>query len=180
MNAKLKTLLISISTLLVVGIAVLITSVFLIYKNQAAIHESNQKIHEEENRTTQAKKVSAALERSSVPVKLLKSFLVPDGEIVEVVKTLEGVGTKTGVDVTISALSAEDSSTLPIGSINKIKARIDGKGTWGSVLKFLTLLESLPHKIFISNISIRRVEDVESGKAPTWNISLQVEILKIK
>lgn len=180
MNARLKTLFITIVALLLVSVVLLSSELFWIYKNKTAIHENILNVQNAENKNAQAKRVSTILQQSDEPVFILRSYLVPEADIVGVVEMMEKIGEKTGVSIAISSLSADDSTGLPVGTVNKIKARIDGKGEWNDILVFLTLLESMPHKVALSNISLRRIEGTEKGKLPQWNISLQVEILKIK
>ncbi|MBP9701765.1 MAG: type 4a pilus biogenesis protein PilO [Candidatus Pacebacteria bacterium] len=180
MNTKLKTLLISVSVLLLISVVTLFTLLFLINKNKAATIVSAQKIQQEEMRAAQAQRISNVLDRVKEPVATLKNYLVPDAEIADVAEAIERLGTRASIDVTISSLAADDSTNLPIGSINKIKARIDGRGEWKNILAFITLLESMPRKVAIYNVSIRRVEASEEARVPIWNLSLQIEILKIK
>ncbi len=180
MNTKLKTLLISVSVLLLISVITLFVLLFLTKKNKAATIVSVQEIQQEEIRAAQAQKISNVLDRVKEPVATLKSYLVPDSEIADVAETIERLGARAKVDVSISSLAADDSTNLPVGSINKIKARIDGRGEWKNILAFITLLESMPRKTALYNVSIRRVEGAEKAKIPMWNLSLQIEILKIK
>jgi len=180
MPTKLKTVLIAVISLLVIGVAIIAAILFLISKNEAVSSENQKLMYQEEERTNQAKKVVSLLERTQEAKELLVSQLVPDADIVQAINTIEKTAVRSGVSVEISSLVADDSTNQPVGTINKIKTRVDASGSWDNVLTFATLMESLPFKISITNVSLRQNKDQDKAKKPVWNISLQIEILKIK
>lgn len=180
MHAKLKTLLIVVIVLLIAGVVVMGTILFLISKNEMISNENQKLVYQEEERTNQAKKVVSLLERTKEAKDLLMSNLLPDSDIVRAIDTIEKTATRAGVSVEMSALTADDSTSLPVGTINKVKTRIDAKGTWNNLLVFTTLLESLPYKINIASVNIRQNKDNEKAAMPVWNMAIQIEILKIK
>lgn len=177
---KLQTFLIIISALSVVGISLLIFILISIHNNRQAAAELAKKIEEQNLQTNQAENILSLLERTKESQAFLNSYFISDGDIVKAIETIENTGDKADFPVTISGLSADDSSNLPIGTINKVKARLDGKGSWKGALTFLSALEALPYKMSLSNISLKREGSGDKTSSPLWTVSLQIELLKIK
>lgn len=178
--SKTKTLFIPIALVTLISIVIPVMLFFFIYNKKNSIDEITIKIKEEQGKTLQVQKMLSVLSQTKQFRETVSQYLLSDNTIVDFIETVESIGKETGVVVTISGLVADDSTNAPVGTINKVKARIDGKGKWVDILKFATLIESMPYKVSLSNISLRQDGMTEKSKTPSWNISFQIEILKIK
>ncbi len=175
MSKRLKTLL-GIATLLFFGSVLGFVFVFL--KTETYIEkiaELSVGVRDQDIRSTQAQKLVSILKHTTDTQNALKAFIVTESSIVEVIEKLESLGTRTGVSVNISSLSADDT-----GVLGRVRGRVETRGTWSSVLTYMNAIESLPYKISISNISLKRDPSTEKGKVPTWGMTFSIELLKIK
>lgn len=179
MNVRIKTIAITVVTITLIGFLVLILLRIQIDKNISEANKLTSENQSELDRNIQAEKLVSFLNRTEASRNSLNNFIVPDANVVQVIEEIEKIGGRTKTEITISSLTAEDSTTLPPRAINKIKARVDIKGEWSNAAAALVLLESLPYKSSISNISLRK-ENGGDVKKPRWSFSLQIEILKIK
>lgn len=180
MNSKFKILITLISAIFLSSVVV---SVFIYIQTSKNITETSQnikEIKEQESRDSQAKSLESLVERTEDTVDTLKKYLLPDSDIVHLVEVLESLGRETKTSVNITALEAEDSSSLDYGAINKVKAHIEVSGSWDGVLAFMTFVESLPYKSTISNVTLRKSEISEKQKNSNWGLSFNIDILKIK
>lgn len=175
MSKKLKTLL-GIATLLFLGSALGFGLVFLKTESHIKkIAELSVGVRDQDMRSLQAQKLVTLLKHTTETQNALKAFIVTESSTVEVIETLESLGTRTGVSVNISSLSADDT-----GVLGRVRGRVETRGNWSSVLTYMNAVEALPYKISISNISLKRDPSTEKGKAPTWGMTFSIELLKIK
>lgn len=179
MNVRIKTIAITVVSITIIGFLVLIFLRIQINKNISEANRLSNENQVELDRNIQAEKLVSFLNRTEASRSALTNFIVPDTNVVQAIEEIEKIGARTKTEITISSLTAEDSTALPVRSINKIKARVDIKGEWANAAAALALLESLPYKSSISNISLRK-ENGGDAKKPRWSFSLQIEILKIK
>lgn len=179
MNVRIKTISIGVVTITLISFVVLIFLRIQIDKNMSEVNRLTVENQNEMNRNLQAEKLISFINKTEDSRNSLTNFIVQDANVVQVIEEIEKIGTRTKTEIIISSLTAEDSTNLAPRSINKIKARVDIKGEWSNAVAALTLLESLPYKSSISNISLRTDKDSDAGKKQ-WSFSLQIEILKIK
>ena len=84
----------------------------------------------------------------------LPSFFIGSDEAVTFIESLESLGNKSGGKVTISAVSADDTSALSVGSFAHMSAHIDVSGSWSDVMRTLELSEDLPYQSSIGNVTL--------------------------
>ncbi len=175
MSKKLKTLL-GISTLVfLLSLGAFGYTFVVTEKNISKIAELSRGVHDQDMRSRQAQKLVTILSHTTETQDALKEFVVGESDIVKVIETIESIGTRTGVTVTISSLTADDT-----GVLGKVKGRVETRGSWNSTLTYMNAIEQLPYKITTSNISLRRDQATEKGKAPMWNMTFSIELLKTK
>lgn len=175
MSKKLKTLL-GISTLVfLLSLGAFGYIFFVTEQNISKIAELSRGVRDQDMRSRQAQKLVAILGHTTETQDALKEFVVGESDIVKVIETIESIGTRAGVTVTISSLTADDT-----GVLGKVKGRVETRGSWNSTLTYMNAIEQLPYKITTSNISLRRDQTTEKGKAPMWNMTFSIELLKTK
>lgn len=175
MSKKLKTLLGIACVLCIASITVLSFVFFQTGKHISKIAELSVGVRDQDMRSLQAQKLVTLLKHTSETQEALKTFIVTESTVVDVIETLESLGARTGVSVNISSLSSDET-----GVLGRVRGRVETRGTWSAVLTYMRAVESLPYKISISNISLRRDPSGEKGKLPTWGMTFSIELLKIK
>mgnify|MGYP000520554281 FL=1 len=178
--STIKTAIIITSIISIIGLVVLGTIFIFIEKNVEATQSVQRDIQIRETASTQIQRTKKQLDSIGADKDFLFAHILPDSDIVKIIEAIEAIGKDTNVNVTISNLVADDSTNAPVGTINKVKARVDGRGSWKDVLGLIDRVEALPYKINISNISLKQEGALEKTKAQAWNTSFQIEILKIK
>ncbi len=105
----------------------------------------------------------------------LASFFVSDSQAVTFIESLEQIGQEVGSTVTISSVSADDTSALKPGSFANMHAHVNVSGSWASVMRVLKLSEILPYQTSIGNVNLIE-STVGTGKAEkrVWQASYDV------
>lgn len=112
----------------------------------------------------------------------LQDFFVQSRDVVSFIEIIESFGPLTKTDVTISAISADNLDSAPAGKEGKIQMHISIKGPWNSVMRVLSLLETLPYKTTISNFRTNaNVNSSAKGNEPKaiWDMSLDLQVAMI-
>jgi hypothetical protein len=98
-------------------------------------------------------------------------------QAIALIETLEGLGKQAGSVVTLSGINSEPPPPKDPLSPGKIKAHIEAKGPWPSVMRTLALTETLPFKINIDRVNLSGSGIVENEKAvKNWSLSFDLEV----
>lgn len=163
--------------LIIFALASMVVSIygyFFVYKETVKqaenyIHTSKE-LEDEDNKERGEKELIRIYDSSKESRTKLMSFLVNENKVVDFIETVEGVGDDSGTKIELSAINKDT---------EKIKARVDAKGSWTGIMRALVLLENLPFSATIRNVRIDTLNDLGKG-AHAWNLSLEIEVLTIK
>lgn len=112
----------------------------------------------------------------------LQDFFVRSNDVVSFIEIIESYGPLTKTDVAISAISADNFDNAPVGKEGKIQMHINVKGQWNSVMRVLSLIESLPYKSSISNFRANASVNSSAKKdeiKSVWEIALDLQVAMI-
>lgn len=107
----------------------------------------------------------------------LRSLFIPSTAAVQLIEALEGIGTQTGADVSLSSISADNLDASASGTVGSVSARVSAEGSWSSVMRSLKLVENLPYPVTVSQVAL------SSGGTPAkrvWQVSFAVTAPIIK
>ena len=110
---------------------------------------------------------------------ILDSFFIDPNTVVIFLESLEELGRKTGVSVSIISVKegeAEKKSDLLSGTIAPLSVKLTADGSFKNVYNFLTLLENAPYEIVFDRIQL--LKDEETGWSGEFNIVLQSYIVR--
>jgi len=153
-------------------------------------NEGEQRLLEEERNRS----LTALAEDIKPTVEKLSDRIVP-ANTVPFIEMIEALGRESGAKITVDSLVPESTA----GSSGKANAKnnnskfeslrisLSAEGSWASVYQFLSLLESLPHKVAITDASLIYAGEAESADkkstAPgesVWRGAFKFTVLKFK
>ena len=154
---------ISIITTVCAALFVFFAFRFISNKNLQAVELSKniqEKINQEENLTKFKKVIQETNEKNA----LLKSYIVDQDRIDQLVTYLEAKGDSVGVPIQIKNV---DVSTI---NPNTISLSFDGEGAFSNVMNLVWIMENLPYSVNINSISL---SSDASGK---WKLNMKLDV----
>ena len=136
---------------------------FISSKNLKAVELSTsiqEKINQQENLTKFKKVIQETNEKNA----LLKSYIVEQDRIDQLVTFLETKG--DSVNVPIQIKNVDVSTTKQ----NTISLSFDGEGTFANVMNLVWIMENLPYSVNIDSLSI---SSDSSGK---WKLNMKLDV----
>lgn len=104
----------------------------------------------------------------------LSKLFIGDDQAITFIESLEKLGQITKSTVTLSSVSADETSSLANGSIAHISAKLDAVGPWQSIMRTLILSENLPYQSSLGPVNLTLGSgDPKTGKRE-WHISYKV------
>lgn len=98
------------------------------------------------------------------------TYLVKEDKVVNFIETLEKVGTDSNTKLELSSIN-NDSGI--------IKVNVSVKGSWSNVMTSLVLVENLPLSLYIKDVKLNSVSDLEK-KGRSWELTFSAEAISIK
>ena len=102
----------------------------------------------------------------------LQVLFVPADKVLAFIKELEALGPRSGSEVALTAISADDLDGASIGTIGSVGAHVGAQGSWSAVMGTLMLAEALPHPAFINNVNINLADTKGSS---SWVLSFDIK-----
>lgn len=117
----------------------------------------------------------------------LVSYFVSDDKIVNFIQVLEATGPKVGAQAEIMSLDAEDSTGKEKGTVTSARIRLEVRGSWSTVLRYVMAVERLPYVVAINNLSLRNLGGIPADGSLTpvknqssqWVANFELSIQKI-
>lgn len=153
---------ISIFSTLVAGTLIFFMFISINKKNAEAVILAQKiqiKLIEQEN-LTQFKHV---IKETNEKHQILKSYIVDQERIDELVTYLEAVGDSVGVPIEIKNVEILNTKS------NTIAVTFEGEGAFGSLMNLVWVMENLPYNLEINSFS------VNSDLVGTWKINIKLE-----
>jgi len=118
----------------------------------------------------------------------LQTFFVGSDSVVVFIEKVENLARNVGVKLVTQNVAEDDASSLKDDFKKSLKLKVSVSGSWKNILKLTALLENLPYKISLDNITISSDGAIissdeklsKTNTTPTWSGVLELSVLKLK
>lgn len=141
-------------------------------KNSILLNEATNNIKKEES----LRSTKASLNENKSPISKLDSYFVASDGVVDFIESLETLGRRWGVVISIDSVSVEADSKNKNDFKEILKMNVKTAGLWKNNMNFISSLENFSYKIDINQVSLSR--DGEGGG--NWRGNFNIRILKLK
>jgi Tfp pilus assembly protein PilO len=141
------------------------------------------------------KATKTILDQSKDLISQLDSYFIPADGVVGFISVLEGVGKFSGVDMTIGSVGTEADSKAKDEIKETLRLHIETNGSWKNTFYFLSVIENLPYRIDVEDVSLGLVgatdkvlfdnktataQTRQPNKDEKWHGSFNVTVVKLK
>ena len=148
----------------------------------------------EEKNVAAIRSIETVVNDSNSDIDKLNSYFIGKDGTVAFIESIESLGRKNAVAVSIDSVDVAGNSTLNsstkgekklIGpSTELLKLKISAAGNWQDIFHFLSSLENMPFKLTISEADLASVsQTISTEKRETttgWSGRFSIEILKLR
>lgn len=175
---------------IIIILSLSVFAVFVIYfflyrqliKKNENIASLLDRIASESSREVYASSVQKQLQAIEPDLNRIKSSIVGQTGVVSFIEELEKVAKNNGLSIENDSIAEEtDPKSVASSTITHLKVRSKTKGSWEGTYKFLSEIESLPHKVRINSFNMVSSGE-DSGKNPkkVWDAVFEIRVLKYK
>lgn len=180
--AKTKKKIIILSTLaffLVASYCFLVTNIL---QKGREIYSMSKEIKDIQARRGELLSMQKNLFSSGEMVIKLEDFVLKTGSEVEFIKKIEDMSVLSNVKSEIKTAKITEISGNNSIIAENFKVGLEAIGSWSDVIYFLTLIENLPLKVTINNVSFNKFSDygIKEQKIPQWLLSIDFSVIKQK
>lgn len=126
------------------------------------------------------------IETEDIRTKLDGYFISKDG-VVNFLNSIQALGSKKGLALVVSSVSVDPAPVSP-NVLNAVNLQIVVTGQWASVYNFLAMLELMPLRVIINNVSVDKVSSGQitsggkniGGSGPAWKGIFDISVLQLK
>lgn len=170
------------TTFLILSIAVtLFVGAVYIYMNYAVSNSIDRAVlardlvrNEQANKNNEQNIINL-YNSTKIPRSKLPSFLINANQAVKFIESIESLGSQVGSLVNISSIDSQKSENNSPGTFSSIKAHVEARGSWSSVMRTLMLFENLPYQSKINNVKISSsFGENQRISGRQWTLSLDV------
>ncbi len=108
---------------------------------------------------------------------VLDRYFVSIQGIVDTIKLFESIGKQAGVFLEIKNVTVVPNQDDELTEF--IQLDLGAAGSWVAVYHFLSLVESVPYKVQLDKVHMRKLQDTVTTSGQ-WNVSLILSIVKLK
>jgi len=123
---------------------------------------------------------NTALERES-----LGRVLVAKDDVASVIESVESLGNKTGLRLTVELVGVENIPDTKNDTRELLTLSLQTAGTWNGTMYFLSLIEGMPYKVSVTSMDFEKVT-LPEGEATKkilkgeWKGTIRVVMVKEK
>lgn len=150
---KSSTRIVIVSLITLIFTAALVYEVYLISSTQGELNNTTTSTDEEIESDRRAKSIIELQKESKTELAIVDEVLLTKSDLVELVEKLEKTGRDLGLIVSISSIT-NDSKTSSSQNPETVRISIETRGAWAQNLKFVRLVETLPHKFAIDRLDL--------------------------
>lgn len=162
-------------------------------QNQEISTKANEvAVKTEQNKTIRATELS--LEKNKDDLNNIDSYFVSSDGVVEFINTLDALGSKSNTKLTIGEVTTELDPRVKDDFKETLKFRVNATGSFEDVYYLLTLLESLPVRLRIEQVSLGLASASDkllfsnasstTKRVPSageeWKLDASVSVIKIR
>ena len=187
MSSSSKQLVMILSAVAVIALGLYIGIFYYILSHHGAIAELESTLQNEKgrNETLQADKRLYG-EFTEAKAELANYFVAREGEVAFIEK-IESLGGESGVTLEVQNFTRGELAPIKNNSWELLLLQVRARGTWQEVATLLSLIETLPVRISITNVNLTSSDGgselappTRSKKSATWEASFGIEALKAK
>jgi hypothetical protein len=154
------------------NILVLVISVFVLYivykkYNSVALLEKRVKVTED--RKDKIISTKRLILNTKEDIKNLNSYFVDSDNMVGFIKDIETLGKNAGVSLVLSSVDISDDGN------GLLSLKFTTEGDWSGLMYLLSLVESMPVKMVVNNVSFAK-QDIKQGKK-YWDGKFSITLL---
>ncbi len=181
MNNKFRTLCITLSILVLFGVAACFVFWNIIGNSVARIHANDNLRKEEIARLEQEKTLQVLIQNLGPDIKKIQSRIVESNGTPSFISKIESLARGIGATVTVSNVSVKPAEQEG-EAFEYLSFDVASDGSWNQVYQLLTMIESLPYKVVLSNMTLGQ-GDFSEGEGQTnsrWKATFAISVLKKK
>jgi len=126
--------------------------------------------HNEADRRIEMQSLDRLLKSVEAETVLLNSHFIKSSDVVPFLNIIEKLAQNAGTKAEILAVDlAKDNSALAV--------RTQATGSFGSIYKFLKLLENSPYELEVATMEMVKADGGEKSSGQTWSIILGIKLL---
>lgn len=182
-SSQTKKVLITVIVADLVVIAVFLALFFTIKSKNQHISLLRNNIELETKKSADFQSLKKFSEGTAEARSKIDSIFVGKDGMVDFLGYLESIIKSAGAQAEISSINLEEARDVKNDSYEIIKIRGEAIGSWSSVYRALTLLDSLPFAVSINAAEIHKFSagDVKSTKTKGgWSGNFELNVLKLK
>lgn len=107
------------------------------------------------------------------------SIVSKDGDVA-IIETIEQIGQKNNLELSVDSISEEDLPSTKDSGITTLKISARTSGSWKSIYNFVSELEALPYKVKIQRLSFSTSVDNTKSTERKWQNVFEIKLLKYK
>jgi len=139
------------------------------------LNESNNDLKKDET----LRAIKTTLTENKQFISHIDSYFVAKDGVVDFIEILESYALKSGVALTIGAVSVEQDPKVKVDFKEVLRLKVDASGSWENITRFLSVIENMPYVTDINMVSLSRNGGINGlnfdGQDETNNASNLVE-----
>ncbi len=133
------------------------------------------KIKLEKENTAHEQNITELYKSTAADWDRLPKFFVPSDRVVAFIESIESLGLKSGAEVSLSSVSADNLDDAVSGTLGDVKGRVDASGSWSSVMRALMLTESMPYPVMINHVVLSSSGPSDKSQNNQWRLSFDIQ-----
>ncbi len=126
------------------------------------IKENYQSLYEDQKIKNNISDIRSSYQKIKPDIDSINSYFLTKDQEVVFIENLESFAKDNKLDVEISSINIEKDQVLAKNNLVYLVVKINIKGSWEGIYRFLNLVEMLPYHIFINKFSISKPEDLKN------------------
>jgi hypothetical protein len=165
-----KVILLSLFSLAALAAWIFVVEQSFSHKSEVTIIEREAKQKSEES--SYLISIKSALREAKDDIDLIRARFIDKDAIPDYISLLEGKAAASDIQVDFGAIDVDDKS---------LSIRMSGSGTWGDVVDFISVVDSMPYVSRIDGLNLNKSNGQSTTTAAIWNFNLHlVQYLDIK
>jgi len=169
-NKKTKTLLYMIIVLSIIALLLFVFVFYIVYEKHNTIAGLHEEVKIIENRKDEIISTKHLIFDIKEDINKLDSYFVGSDSIVEFIRDVEFLGVKSGVALTLNSVDIFDEGD------SSLSLKFTTEGDWDDSIYLLALLESMPVKMDINEISFIKRAATNDRKS-YWSGEFSITLL---
>ena len=109
----------------------------------------------------------------------LDRYILSNDAVVDFIEDLEGLKTITGAVVQVVTVNVAASGTAS-STTEGLTLTLNAEGSWNQVMHLLSIIETLPYSVRITNVGLHKLGGGGKGKAVYWQETITFVVQKFR